>query len=45
LNMIASRYSPHLRGRFSNLYSFALYPLSHRLAQRRKCDFRAAGDG
>src|ERR1700722_19968901 len=41
---IASRYSPHLRERFSNLYSFVLYPLSHRLAQCRKCDFRAADD-
>src|SRR5580704_6544155 len=41
---IASRYSPHLRERFSSLYSFVLYPLSRMLAQYRKCDFRAAGD-
>src|SRR5580704_9906047 len=41
---IASRCSPDLCERFSNLYSFVLYPLSHRLAQCRKCDFRPADD-
>src|SRR5580704_6420172 len=44
LIMIASRYSPHLRGRFSLLYLIVLYPLSHRLAQSRQRDFRSAGN-